>query len=212
MTSSADLGGRPGFGAIPAIDDKDPFHSDWERKVLAMTLAMGASGRWNIDMSRHARESLPQDQYLSSGYYEIWHTALENLLVEKQLVSPEELTSGAASAKALEKPFLEPENVAKVLSRGTPYLREAASKAKFDEGDIVCTVPTKHEGHTRLPGYLAGKSGTIETVYGAHVFPDASSAGHGEEPQWLYRVVFADVFEPGVSISADLWEPYLEGA
>ena len=42
--------------------------------VLALTLAMGASGAWNIDMSRSARETLPA--YARLTYYEIWFEAL----------------------------------------------------------------------------------------------------------------------------------------
>ncbi len=40
-----------------------PLHAEWERRVLAVTLAMGATGQWNIDTSRAARESLPPAQY-----------------------------------------------------------------------------------------------------------------------------------------------------
>jgi nitrile hydratase len=32
---------------------------------------MGATGSWSIDTSRHARETLPPAEYLSSSYYEV---------------------------------------------------------------------------------------------------------------------------------------------
>ena len=32
--------------------------------------------------------------------------------------------------------------------------------------------------------------GTIERVHGAHVFADTHAQGLGEQPQWLYTVVF----------------------
>src|SRR6266853_438961 len=49
-------------------------------------IAVGALGGWTIDASRHARESLPPAEYLSSTYYEIWIKALEKLLLGAGLV------------------------------------------------------------------------------------------------------------------------------
>ena len=51
-TSHADLGGLPGFGFVASEPEGDPFHAEWERKALALALAMGATGSWNIDQSR----------------------------------------------------------------------------------------------------------------------------------------------------------------
>jgi nitrile hydratase len=58
-TTHADLGGQPGHGAVVPEDENVRFHADWERDALAVVLAMGATGSWNIDMSRAARETLP---------------------------------------------------------------------------------------------------------------------------------------------------------
>ena len=74
------------------------------------------------------------------------------------------------------------------------------------------------EHHTRLPGYVQGKVGTIEHLHGMHVFADAHAQGLGEQPQWLYTVVFDGATlwgagaEPGLSVSVDAWESYLEPA
>jgi hypothetical protein len=68
--------------------DEPLFHADWERRALGLTLAMGASGQWNIDLSRAARESLPPATYLSSSYYEIWIRGLEKLMLQRGLVRP----------------------------------------------------------------------------------------------------------------------------
>ena len=68
MNAAHDMGGMQAFGPveIDAVDAPgvSPFHADWERRVLAVTLAMGATGQWNIDTSRAARESLPPAHYL----------------------------------------------------------------------------------------------------------------------------------------------------
>ena len=58
-----------------------------------------------------------------------------------------------------------------------------------------------------------------EAVRGVHVFADTTAHGLGEQPQWLYTVVF-DGRElwgeaPGagqLGVSVDAWEPYLEPA
>jgi nitrile hydratase len=65
MNGPQDLGGQMGFGAVAPEKDEAIFHAPWERRALALTLAMGATREWNIDVSRHARESLPPAQYLA---------------------------------------------------------------------------------------------------------------------------------------------------
>ncbi|HEX5633734.1 MAG TPA: SH3-like domain-containing protein, partial [Gemmatimonadales bacterium] len=75
--------------------------------------------------------------------------------------------------------------------------------------------PVPH--HTRLPGYARGRPGVVEAVHGAHVFADTHAHGLGEQPQWLYTVVFDaralwDDAQPGLRVSVDAWEPYLEAA
>ena len=70
-------------------------------------------------------------------------------------------------------------------------------------------------GHTRLPRYVRGRSGLIEAVRGAHVFPDTHAAGLGEQPQWLYTVRFqaSELWGSDTTAAAvcvDCWEPYLE--
>jgi len=66
--SHADLGGQPGHGPVLPEPEDLRFHADWERHALALVLAMGATGSWNIDMSRAARETLPD--YLRLSYYQ----------------------------------------------------------------------------------------------------------------------------------------------
>ncbi|MDH5338185.1 MAG: nitrile hydratase subunit beta, partial [Rubrivivax sp.] len=82
MNGVHDMGGLQGFGPVQPEADEPLFHAAWERRALGLTLAIGASGQWNIDQARHARESLPPAQYLSSSYYQIWLAALERLMLE----------------------------------------------------------------------------------------------------------------------------------
>jgi nitrile hydratase subunit beta len=52
--SHADLGGRDNRDRVVPEAEGELFHAAWEPRALAVTLAMGATGSWNIDMSRAA--------------------------------------------------------------------------------------------------------------------------------------------------------------
>jgi nitrile hydratase beta subunit len=216
VNGAADLGGMMGFG--PVEDDGVQFHADWERRALALTLAMGAAGRWSIDASRHARESLPPAQYLSSSYYAIWVAALERLLVSAGLVGADELERGRASTPGADVRAWDSADVARVLATGSPYDRTAGAPARFAVGDAVRTRVMHPAGHTRLPRYARGVPGTVERVHGAHVLPDTNAHGAGEQPQWLYTVriagdaLWGEDAEPGLTVTIEAWESYLEHA
>lgn len=99
MNGVHDMGGMDGFGPI-APDPLEPlFHAPWERRVFALVLAMGYSGAWNLDMSRHARERIAPAAYLAAGYYEKWLRGLETLLDERGLVSREEIETRLQALK-----------------------------------------------------------------------------------------------------------------
>jgi nitrile hydratase subunit beta len=217
--SQADLGGEAGHGTVqPEAEGASPFHAEWEARALAVTLAMGASGQWNIDMSRAARETLPD--YRALDYYRIWLAALERLLQERGLVQADELAAG----RALHAPrpvarVLHAAEVASALAHGSPTERPAAGAApRFAVGDAVRMRSAHVAHHTRLPGYARGKRGVIERVHGRHVFADSHAQGLGEDPQWLYGVAFggAELWgaqaTPGLVVAIDAWEPYLEPA
>jgi nitrile hydratase beta subunit len=211
--SQADLGGTTGHGPIDYEPEGVVFHHDWEAKALALTLAAGASGKWNIDMSRRYRETLPD--YAELTYYEIWTASLERLLVERGLVTSEEVSSGHALVEPIEVAgVLTADRVAAAMARGGPVEREPSGPARFAVGDRVRTGAGRIDHHTRLPGYVAGHVGTIERIHGAHVFPDTNAHDLGEQAKWLYTVVFdaADLWDdatPGQRVSVDAWEPYL---
>jgi nitrile hydratase len=219
MNGAQDLGGMMGFGPIAIEQDEPWFHAEWERRAFGLTLAMGATGSWNIDMSRHARESLPPAEYLTSSYYEIWAKGVERLVVAAGLVSKEELTAGQSLAESAPiKWVLKAEDVPAVLARGGPAERPIEQAARFTVGDRVRTCNTHPWGHTRLPRYARAKIGVVELVHGAHVFPDANAHGQGEQPQWLYTICFSgrelwgEQADPTISVSIDAWESYLEPA
>lgn len=219
MNGAQDLGGQMGFGPVAPEPDEPIFHAPWERRAFALTLAMGATGEWNIDASRFARESLPPVEYLSKSYYQIWLAGLERLLAARGLVTAEELAASRPLQESRPvKRVLKADQVAATLARGGPADRPASAPAAFAPGDRILAKVMHPEGHTRLPRYVRGRPGVIERVWGCHVFPDSNAAGQGENPRWLYSVAFRgqDIWgadsDPSVTLRLDLWEPYLERA
>jgi nitrile hydratase subunit beta len=214
--SHADLGGRSGHGPVTPEPEGELFHAAWEPRALALTLAMGATGEWNIDISRAARETVAS--YTELGYYELWIAGLEKLLQERGLVGADEIAAGHAlhAPRPLQR-VLDAADVERVLAKGAPTERSATAPARFAVGQAVLAYAGEVPHHTRLPGYVRGKRGVIERVNGMHVFADAHALRLGEQPHWLYTVVFdgAQLWRdaaPGLKVSIDAWEPYLEPA
>jgi nitrile hydratase subunit beta len=204
--SHADLGGGEEHARIIPEPEGELFHAPWEARTMALVVAMGATGLWNIDANRAARETLID--YRDLSYYEIWLKGLEKLL----------LSSGAMDEPATRTPqMLRADRVAATLARGTSFARTATHAARFSVNQAVRTCALQPAHHTRLPGYARGKVGVVERLHGAYVFADTNSRGLGECPQWLYTVAFEarelwgeDAPAPRSVISVDAWEPYLE--
>ncbi len=217
-SSHADLGGQICHLAIVPEPEGDPFHAPWEARVHALTIAMGATGTWNLDMTRAVRETLPDYRRLS--YYEIWYAGLVALLERHGLVTAAERAAGCALEPSRPLPrVLARHDVAPLLRAGAPTQRQASRPARFAVGDRIRTRSSAGPGHNRLPAYARGRHGLIDSLRGVHVYPDAHAAGQGEQPQWLYTVLFtgAELWgstnAPGhQSVSIDAWEPYLEPA
>lgn len=214
--SLADLGGQPGHGAVTPEPEGELWHAPWEPRAMALTVAMGATGAWNIDMSRAARETLPD--YAQLSYYQIWVAALERLLQQRGLVQPDERAQARALHPALPLPRqLTVDILPAVLARGAPTARALGAPPRYAVGDAVRTTGAPAPHHTRLPGYARGKRGVVCALHGGHVFADTHAQGLGEQPAHLYTVAFEghELWgdEPGTSglvVHVDAWEPYLE--
>jgi len=204
VNGAHDMGGTQGFGPIEREEHEPAFHAEWERRAFALTLAMGATGEWNIDQSRFAREDREPVDYLSRTYYEIWEAGLSRLLEERGLLS-----EAGRPVRTLAASEVEP-----MLMRGGGVEREPTRPARFAVGDRVRARNTHPRTHTRLPRYVRGHVGTVELVHGCHVYPDVHAVTGEEDPQWLYTVRFTARELWGradnASISVDAWEPYLD--
>jgi nitrile hydratase subunit beta len=217
MNGPHDLGGQMGFGPVAPEQDEPYFHADWEKRALGLTLSCGAFGAWTIDESRHARENIPPASYLSASYYEIWIRALEVLLQRHGFVTDEELCAGQMLGQgAVPKRTLKADMVAGVLAKGGPCDRPVEVPPRFVVGQRVRTININPIGHTRLPRYARARRGVVEAVQGGFVYPDDNAHGRGENPQWVYTVVFdgpeiwGEGADPTLTVSIDAWESYLE--
>jgi len=217
MNGAHDMGGAQNFGPVVPEVNEPRFHQAWERRAFALTLAMGGARRWNLDQSRSARESLPPARYLASSYYQIWLDGLVALMLERGMVTRDELDDGRMREPPA-RPFsaLTAARVVSALASGASTARQTAGPARFRIGDAVRTLAMNPPTHTRLPRYCRDKRGTVVALHGAHVFPDTNARG-SEDPQWLYTVRFdgAELWGTDTSASSvyvDCWEPYLEPA
>jgi nitrile hydratase subunit beta len=219
MNGVHDLGGMHGMGPIQPETNEPVFHARWEARVFAITRAMGAWRKWNIDASRHQRELIPGPRALSMSYYEKWLAGLIELMVAKGLVTRAEIDSGRASPGAPKvTPALAAAAVSQLVAKGVPSNRDRQAAPRFQTGQLVKARNINPVGHTRLPRYSRGKVGTIDSLHGVFVFPDSNAHFKGENPQHLYSVRFAaqelwgeDAATQDI-IYVDLWDEYLEPA
>ena len=87
------MGGSPG-GPI----DKDQHEvEDWERLADAINSALGGKRLQSTDELRRSIESL--EDYRDLTYYERWAAATEKLLIEKGILSSDEIDERAAEIR-----------------------------------------------------------------------------------------------------------------
>ena len=91
MSGPHDLGGAPGG----QIDKGQHEVQDWERLADALAIVLDKKGVKTTDEHRRAQESLLD--YADLGYYERWTAANEVLLVEKGILTQEEIDAKTAA-------------------------------------------------------------------------------------------------------------------
>jgi len=187
MDSIHDLGGSEGFG--PVVRDEPSWHDPWEPRVLGMSTTVHLVG--NIDDFRHAIERLRPTIYLDASYFGRWLAALEVRCVERDLITSDEVDARSVAGRAA-RPIAVPSIGLPTVVSSTPTLvRELDQPPRFAVGDEVTVADVHPAGHTRLPRYIRGRTGTVEVVHPAFVFPDTNAHGLGEQPQYVYAVSFA---------------------
>ena len=217
MDGIHDMGGTQGWGTVAIDPDEPVFREGWYGRAFAMgAMSMGLSGT-NLDAFRHGLERLHPYEYLGDGYYGRWLACAETLLVDSGVLPP-----GAVEARArnlMGEAVEEPAGVEEkkpVYERGGPgSLREIDDPAAFSPGDRVRAKDMRTGGHTRLPAYVRGRSGTVHALRPSALLPDTNAHFAGENPQHVYTVEFdsAELWGPGAEaakLRIDLFESYLE--
>ena len=88
MPRTHDLGGQPDAGPI---DRSEHQLADWEVLSDGLSQALGAKGIRTTDELRRAREDMPSELYLMLSYYEKWGYSIETLLIEKGILTRDEI-------------------------------------------------------------------------------------------------------------------------
>jgi nitrile hydratase len=216
-----DLGGMHGFGRVEIEENEPPFHAPWEGRVVGIFMQLLLRGYFNLDAFRHGIETMEPSHYLRASYFERWRTSIEKNLVAVRAVAPAELEERIRALR--ERSSVGSDEPKRIVPAPPPprppqpgFVREVDAPPRYAVGDAVRGRNLHPRGHTRLPRYARGARGRVERVYPAFVFPDTNAHGQGENPQYLYNVRFdgrelwGDAAEPGVSVSLDLFESYLE--
>lgn len=218
MDGVHDMGGRAErYGPLKALDPDEPvFGAPWQGRAFALTLlANRAATGSNLHAFRHALERVPEREYLAD-YYGRWLASAEILLVESGLLAPGAVEARARTLRGGTDP--EPPDPApqpRSMPTGGPgNLRTLEVPPTYAVGDRVRATGTA-DGHSRLTGYVRGRTGTVTAIRPAQVLPDSAAHFVGEDPEHVYSVEFAsrDLWGPDAeafTLTIDLFESYLE--
>jgi nitrile hydratase subunit beta len=190
MDGIHDLGGKQGFGKVQYAPAAPAFHAPWEQRANALYSLAVKLGIFNMDEYRHAIERMEPRHYLSASYYERTLTSLATLLVEKGVVTREELERRAQGAFPLASP-------------SAPGRTNLPEPARFAIGDAVMVRNDHVPGHVRMPAYIRGKRGVVVGESPAYPFPDAQAHGVPADDEPTYDVRFS---------TAELWADSADAA
>ena len=238
------LGGLENLG--PVNLDKRVFFAGWEKRIFGIHTAMMAESvhldralqkypvaqlptsfkeTWTWASLRTGAEGMHPFEYFKYRYYEKWLMGISQFFVDRGYVAAEELAELTDHYRAQPNaplpqqpnPALK-EQIVRYLSHGDSGLRPLAAAPRFGVGDTVYVADPAAAEHSRLPGFLRNKRGTVTEVY-ADAFEYFVSTGPDglEGPQHVYCVSFdaADIWgaeksEPNTLIYADLFDAYLK--
>ena len=88
MSRVHDMGGRP---SDDPIDQSSHEWTDWEHVTNALVGVLRSHDLVNVDELRRGIESMTPEEYESSSYYERWSASLETLLVEKGILTTDDI-------------------------------------------------------------------------------------------------------------------------
>jgi hypothetical protein len=96
MRGSHDLGGLP---AGP-VDTEPHSPTFWEKQIDAMNMLLAQKGLRRTDENRRYVEMLGKDAYDRLTYYERWTAALARQLIDKGVLTQDEVDAKVAEIRA----------------------------------------------------------------------------------------------------------------
>jgi nitrile hydratase len=183
MDGMHDLGGKQGFGKVRHTVNAAAFHAPWEVRANSLYAFAVRCGIFNMDEYRHAIERMDPRHYLAASYYERSLTGTATLLVEKGLVTREELDRRVQGVFPLSLP-------------SAAGRTNSGQRVRFRAGERVRVRSDFVPGHVRMPGYIRGMTGVVVSESPAYPYPDAHAHGVEAEDEPTYDVRFR---------SEDLW-------
>jgi nitrile hydratase subunit beta len=225
MNGVFDLGGTDGLGPVQPSAQEPVFHAEWERPIFTMFAALFRAGWFGVDEFRHGIELMDPAVYLKAPYYEHWLHSYEHHGAAKGMLDLEELDRRTQYyLDNPDAPLPEHEQspelldfVNAVVPAGASAVRPTEKEPRFAVGDIVRASGAVPFGHTRLAGYIRGKTGEVIAHRGSFIYPDIAGNGLGENPEHVYTVRFdarelwgAPYADPNGTVCFDVWDPYIE--
>ena len=174
-------------------------HYDWPEWVDKFSVQISPPGHYDLsEAEAEAAEAVltGDGKSINKNYAVLWQTACENLLVEKGLLSREELDAKLAEIRA-----------------------DEGHGDDFAVGDQVQVRNVEPVGHAHLPLYLRGKTGVVISRLGDFTFPEVEGGGGAAKPrgpQAVYGVRFAarEIWGPEApandSLNFSIWRDYLD--
>jgi nitrile hydratase len=240
------LGGLEGLEG-PAVLERRVFVEDWETRIFGIHVAMmGLSAHlgdavpaypigevptaftdtWTWADLRKGAEAMNPFAYFQYRYYEKWLGGISGFFVARGYLSEDELAERAAEYRAEpDRPLPAggdgaiDEQVGLYLRAGDTPRRGPAEHPRFAVGDTVTITNVPADDHTRLPGFLRGRTGTVARVFeGNYAYFCSTGADGIGPPMPVYAVRFdpRDLWgaraEPGSVVYGELYEAYLTPA
>ncbi len=211
MDGPHDLGGKDGFG--PVAVDAPPFAEDWEARQWALSKNIPLPGG-TIDFWRHGIENMDPATYLALPYFEKWCLNEIAHRIDQGVFTLDEILTGQPESRQdpPAKPLDMDGALARLRANAQDFSVTMDKPAAFNTGDRVVAQNIPTAGHTRLPAYARGHTGTVIAHHGGHLFADAGAAGE-HRGEHLYTVEFTARqlwgSDTADTICLDLWEPYL---
>jgi len=237
------LGGLENLG--PVNVDTQVFVEPWEKRIFGIHTVMMAESThladalprypvadlpttfrntWTWASLRTGAEGMQPFEYFKYRYYEKWLMGISQFFIDEGYVSAEELDEKTRHYRVDPQAALPDKpnpaiavQINAYLVKGDSGFHAFAQEPRFSKGAQIRVGDPDAVDHTRLPGYLRNKPGTVELVYpGAFSYFVSTGPDGIGHPMPVYRVAFdaADIWgkeksEPNTTIYADLFDAYL---